>query len=117
MASAKASVMGVRLQILLVITSPPVGETVSFSEKARHKSLLKDSHETFCGFLYSRQPVSGQPARSLIKEGMSATVGFKDLVFLHETRSRVNKHLRKFNDFSTICGKRGTLVNLYFQTP
>src|ERR1043165_8980802 len=34
MASARANVMGVRLQVLLVITSPPVGETVNFLESA-----------------------------------------------------------------------------------
>src|SRR5438477_4631322 len=33
MASAKDNVMGVRLQVLLVITSPPVGETVNFQRK------------------------------------------------------------------------------------
>jgi hypothetical protein len=37
MATARLSAMGVRLQVLLIITSPPVGELSRF-ERARHKS-------------------------------------------------------------------------------
>src|SRR5215212_6469042 len=42
MATARASEMGVRLQVLLVITSPPVGETVNFlRERAASLSALR----------------------------------------------------------------------------
>jgi hypothetical protein len=93
MASAKASEMGVRLQVLLVITSPPVGETVNFLESALQVSgtkTRKTRFETTCFFLFLANPSQEQPARYLIKEGMRATVGFKRPRFIYTKRARVS---------------------------
>src|SRR5919197_4742230 len=113
MASARASVMGVRLQVLLVITSPPVGETVSFRESALQAFCSKTlTRRVF--FYLSRQPVSERPARCLIKIRHESHCGLqKTSLYLHETAPHVNKHFREFNDFSTICGRARPLSTLF----
>src|ERR671932_1704561 len=117
MASARASVMGVRLQVLLVITSPPVGETVNFRESALQAFCSKTlTRRVF--FYLSRQPVSERPARCLIKSRHESHCGLqKTSLYLHETAPHVNKHFREFNDFSTICGRARRLSTLFRPLP
>src|SRR5215212_9977318 len=80
MASARASEMGVRLQVLLVITSPPVGETVNFlRERAASLSALRLQKTRLRRFVlvFSRQSVSGIARAVSHKSRLRATVGFK----------------------------------------
>src|ERR1700760_619866 len=107
MASAKASVMGVRLQVLLIITSPPVGETVNFQRKRATSLYPKTRMRRFVIFFFSS--IRLRAARAVSHQRRHERhCGLQMTPFLlHETRSRVNKHLREFNDFSTICGKMG----------
>jgi hypothetical protein len=119
MASARASLMGVRLQVLLVITSPPVGETVNFFRESALQAFGTKTRKTRLRrfvFSFSRQSVSGTARAVSHKRMHESHCGLQKTPFyLHETGARVNKHFREYNDFSTICGMSEAFVNPYFR--